>query len=107
LVSSIMHIDINAQTWGNEDYYNDNYSTRQQNWDNPYQDPNYYPTNNGYRGCPPPRPSRPVSCGRNVVVVAPPPSYCAPVVVVPRPFVHYRPYTHYHGRRHCGYRGWR
>jgi hypothetical protein len=45
------------------------------------------------------------------VVVAPPPSFCAPVVIAPRPIPYYRPYSYNPYRIHHGYgyrhRGWR
>ncbi len=121
--ASSMH--AHAQSWDqNDDYYDNNRNSNQQRnqgwgqhpqggWnngnqscDNPYQDPNYYPSNYGNRGCQAPPP-----CRRNVVVVMPPPSYCAPVVIAPRPHPYYRPYGYNPYRRPYGYglrpRGWR
>ena len=118
---------VKAQSWDEDDYYvNSNRGGQQQRnqgrsqpsqngwnqgnqgWDNPYQDPNYYPNAYGNRGCTPPPPP---PCRRNVVVVPPPPTYCAPVVIAPRPLPYYRPYG-YNGHRRAysyGYRhrGWR
>lgn len=99
---------VSAQNWGNDPNDYDRSSGWNQNqqqgwnngWDNPYQDPNYYPHNADYRGCPPP-PRR-----SNVVVVSPPPTYCAPVVIAPRPAFYYNPYGYRPYRQHrLGYYG--
>jgi hypothetical protein len=127
IISASLSIHADAQSWDqNDEYYDNNRNSNQQgnqgwgqhpqggwnngnqNCNNPYQDPNYYPSNYGNRGCPPPPPP---SCRRNVVVVTPPPSYCAPVVIVPRPYPYFRPYGYNPYRRPYGYgyrpRGWR
>lgn len=122
VMASFSILNSEAQNWGHEDNYSDNSwrmnDTRQPrsggawqsnngSWDNPYQDPNYYPSHPGHR--PYPHQGR----SRNVVVVAPPPSYCAPVVVVARPPLFYRSVGHpghrFKHRNHCGIgrRGWR
>jgi hypothetical protein len=106
---------VKAQSWDEDDRYDNSNRGGQQNrnqgnqgCDNPYQDPNYYPNHYGNRSCPPPPPP---SCRRNVVVVTPPPSYCAPVVIAPRPYPYFRPYGYNPYRRPYGYgyrpRGWR
>lgn len=118
---------VKAQSWDDDDHYNNSnrggqqqrnqgrnqpsqndWNQGNQGWDNPYHDPNYYPSAYGNRGCPPPPPP---PCRRNVVVVAPPPTYCAPVIIAPRPYAYYRPYGYNSYRRAYGYgyrsRGWR
>lgn len=66
------------------------------NPNNPYNDPNYYPSNNG-RSCGTPPPPPCYNPPRPIVIV--PPTYCAPVYIAPRPVYGYRPYNQGH-RRH-------
>lgn len=112
LLLMIATLSINAQSRGYSDRGQDRYDDRdndrhhQQDWDNPYNDPNYYP--NDYRNYPPPPPSR--GCGRNVVVVSPPRSFCAPVYIAPPPPVRYcyQPHRYYNRYGHRHHRGrWR
>lgn len=125
IFTTLLSLNIEAQTWDDNDDYRDNNWNRgqQQNrgrahqqggwnqgnrdWDNPYQDPNYYPNHNGHRSCPPPPPP---ACRTNVVYVAPPPSFCAPVVITLRPALCYRPVGYrfrYHRGYGYGHRHWR
>lgn len=101
-----LSIGLEAQhrdNYGRNDSRYDNgrdYRNGHDNWDNPYSDPNYYPNYRG--GCSTP----PRNCNTrrgNVVVIAPPPSYCAPVVIAPRPYYSYarpRQYRHHGWRRY-------
>jgi len=117
-MSLLFGIGLNAQNRGgnynngdrddlydNQDQYgqyNQGYPNGQNAQYNPYQNPNYYPNNNGYsygNG----------RCGntpRPVVVV--PPSYCAPVVIAPNPYYgyNYRPRPTRHHRHYAYGRRW-
>lgn len=75
----------------------DVYDRQNNNYRNPYNDPNYYP-NPGYGRCGSPPP--PPRCYRRPVVVVPP-SYCAPVVI--NPFPHYYGFAHRRPARAYGY----
>lgn len=93
-VLSILYMtSVHAQRGGYDNDRNDD--VYGQNPNNPYNNPNYYPSNGRNCGTPPPPPcySRP----RPIVVV--PPSYCSPVVIAPNPYYGYRPYS-YGPRRH-------
>lgn len=94
--------DMDDDVYNQPNYGNWNNQQGGNNWNqsnNPYNDPNYYPSyGNGYGNCAPPPPPPP-PCRRPVVVV--PPSYCAPVVIAPNPYPYYRPYRAPY--RHYGY----